>query len=631
MQRRDVRITEAAQKEVDACRQYWDSLGALSAEANAIRSRNKSRVQLLRGASRAHSVPTGTQVSPISRHQELVKDSLAGRLEFLCHQVVHLLGPGRQCRTPVTPHNSARGAPGDANQGTTPSSALRATRSGLTPTSRLTTKPRTNPSRSRSAFSPMQNTYEQYIQTFTNSGPTKGSLRASLPNKGLQMPGGIPAPVAKDGKLMAGRSSGTCVALPALKKGVAWAQPTPEDGPDLDERVEEAQQTSLQRYHDQVASRCAALAESGGLSLGDITEMTSRQLVLSLVGRDKDKDQEEEARASRDSKGALTKDTAQTSSGLGAKLDLHTTILNTRSLSDLIRAANEHTRLQQEDLKVVSSALAGTPTDVMARTLQAGREALKSTRSLKYARNPLQSSQEDSEHDLEDEQACGHHQGAVQGQPGVPEVSMPQQRAASKGATTAMRSPKWDDPLMMEACQLLSPSAAEMQQHPPPPFPAFVDVTHDAAAVLQARLERVWEVLDIPLAHRMDMVIRYTARDKSARFDQLLQRLEEGAVAIMYREELLTFLLDVRDNLLSGTADDITFKEVYQLAAEFIRMSCHVEASANMLEEEFGEKLMLGGQPYPESSSPSIPDLEELLRLAYVQLGPDHSSLGNTD
>jgi hypothetical protein len=56
--------------------------------------------------------------------------------------------------------------------------------------------------------------------------------------------------------------------------------------------------------------------------------------------------------------------------------------------------------------------------------------------------------------------------------------------------------------------QLLPPSAAEVSALPMPSLPQLLDLSHEPVKVLQARLERVWEVLGIPPEQQLDMVLR---------------------------------------------------------------------------------------------------------------------------
>jgi hypothetical protein len=56
--------------------------------------------------------------------------------------------------------------------------------------------------------------------------------------------------------------------------------------------------------------------------------------------------------------------------------------------------------------------------------------------------------------------------------------------------------------------QLQRPSASEVSALPMPSLPQLLDLSHEPVKVLQARLERVWDVLGVPAEQQLDMVLR---------------------------------------------------------------------------------------------------------------------------
>lgn len=56
--------------------------------------------------------------------------------------------------------------------------------------------------------------------------------------------------------------------------------------------------------------------------------------------------------------------------------------------------------------------------------------------------------------------------------------------------------------------QLQPPTQAEVAALPMPSLPQLLDLSHEPVKVLQARLERVWEVLGVPADQQLDMVLR---------------------------------------------------------------------------------------------------------------------------
>lgn len=56
--------------------------------------------------------------------------------------------------------------------------------------------------------------------------------------------------------------------------------------------------------------------------------------------------------------------------------------------------------------------------------------------------------------------------------------------------------------------RLQAPSEQELSALPLPSLPELLDLSHEPAKVLQARLERVWGVLGVPPEQQMEMVLR---------------------------------------------------------------------------------------------------------------------------
>lgn len=64
-------------------------------------------------------------------------------------------------------------------------------------------------------------------------------------------------------------------------------------------------------------------------------------------------------------------------------------------------------------------------------------------------------------------------------------------------------------PMKVPPPQLQAPTRAEVAVLPMPSLPQLLDLSHEPVKVLQARLERVWEVLGVPAETQLDMVLRY--------------------------------------------------------------------------------------------------------------------------
>lgn len=65
-------------------------------------------------------------------------------------------------------------------------------------------------------------------------------------------------------------------------------------------------------------------------------------------------------------------------------------------------------------------------------------------------------------------------------------------------------------------------------------------------ACVQARLERLWNILKMPMVARIDMVIKYTSDPFADRLEQALDAWDSAAAAILHREDLLGRLVAVQ-------------------------------------------------------------------------------------
>lgn len=145
--------------------------------------------------------------------------------------------------------------------------------------------------------------------------------------------------------------------------------------------------------------------------------------------------------------------------------------------------------------------------------------------------------------------------------------------------------------------------AAALEELPPelPPLGVSPDAT--LAEQLQARLERVWQLLRMPMMQKLDMVIKYTSRELSANLESALDHWERGTAAILEREK------SQQDLTAISAAAEISVElsgEAEKAMLALQRATVHVLKAEGALRSTFGDSLSLDGQPYVETHVGSV-------------------------
>jgi len=155
-----------------------------------------------------------------------------------------------------------------------------------------------------------------------------------------------------------------------------------------------------------------------------------------------------------------------------------------------------------------------------------------------------------------------------------------------------------------------------------------------AAAVLQARIERVAAALEMPPAEMAALALRHTARGGGT-LEAALPAWEAAAAAVTHRERLLEALLQAKARVeamagsvaasaaagearaaAAAAADvPVTYEQLEALAFRLLLATHHVEAAAAALAAR-GEALSLGGEAYPGPDPLGIDDLRAFLQRA---------------
>ncbi|KAF6260177.1 hypothetical protein COO60DRAFT_914142 [Scenedesmus sp. NREL 46B-D3] len=167
------------------------------------------------------------------------------------------------------------------------------------------------------------------------------------------------------------------------------------------------------------------------------------------------------------------------------------------------------------------------------------------------------------------------------------------------------------------APRLQAPTADELAAVPLPSLPGLLDVGHEPAKLLQARLARVWAALQVPPAQQMDMVLRYTSRAAACHFEAAVSAWETAAAAVLQREGILSQLVQLRaalqemrqqQQLLPTDVPEthttllllgLNAQQVHQLLWAFLAATEQVTLAAAVLFEATSKQLVVGTAPYP--------------------------------
>ncbi|GFH16770.1 uncharacterized protein HaLaN_13261 [Haematococcus lacustris] len=111
-----------------------------------------------------------------------------------------------------------------------------------------------------------------------------------------------------------------------------------------------------------------------------------------------------------------------------------------------------------------------------------------------------------------------------------------------------------------------------------------------------ARLERVWNLLLMPLTARLDMVLAYTARERANQFETALEAWERAAVAVVAREELLAGLTALQLGVEDGSIAHVSVTAVERQCVALAQVTAYVQRCREAL---VGSELTYEGLPYP--------------------------------
>uniref|UniRef100_A0A7S3VI76 Uncharacterized protein n=2 Tax=Dunaliella tertiolecta TaxID=3047 RepID=A0A7S3VI76_DUNTE len=89
---------------------------------------------------------------------------------------------------------------------------------------------------------------------------------------------------------------------------------------------------------------------------------------------------------------------------------------------------------------------------------------------------------------------------------------------------------------------------------------------------VQARLERVWNLLHLPLPLRLDAVLEYTKHSRLLQFEQALKVWEQATVAVVQREGILDTLLLVQRGVEEGSIGYLTISAIERQCVQLVQV-----------------------------------------------------------
>ncbi|KXZ56540.1 hypothetical protein GPECTOR_1g485 [Gonium pectorale] len=157
----------------------------------------------------------------------------------------------------------------------------------------------------------------------------------------------------------------------------------------------------------------------------------------------------------------------------------------------------------------------------------------------------------------------------------------------------------------MEGIEHSTPDAPPEGLVPLPPLPPG---DMDAGAYVRCRLERLWGVLEMPPALRLDMVLYFTARERALSFGSSLALWEQAAAAVLSREAQVEALVALQREVDAGGAPRLSLGGVAALCGRVLQLTRWVAVLAGRLRADSGWTLTRGSAPYPGEGA----------------IGPDH-------
>ncbi|KAG1674607.1 hypothetical protein FOA52_001856 [Chlamydomonas sp. UWO 241] len=148
---------------------------------------------------------------------------------------------------------------------------------------------------------------------------------------------------------------------------------------------------------------------------------------------------------------------------------------------------------------------------------------------------------------------------------------------------------------------------------------------------LQAQLERIWEMLRLPLIARLDMVLEFTRKERVLQFGPCLEMWERAAGAVVRRERLLSQLSTLQQGLEEGGGlVSVSVRKTQVLCVDIVEATVQVTALARQLATEYSSQLTYDGHDYPGPPDEQLGASHLVKFMAYLAAykGPVHLTRG---
>ncbi|KAK9859819.1 hypothetical protein WJX84_000953 [Apatococcus fuscideae] len=166
------------------------------------------------------------------------------------------------------------------------------------------------------------------------------------------------------------------------------------------------------------------------------------------------------------------------------------------------------------------------------------------------------------------------------------------------------------------------------------PMPALTKLPEPAAimggrtALMQARLQRVWHILELPTRSQLRMAKKWSSPGHPACFVDAISSWEMAVAGLLDRERALGRLLRARQAMnRAGLLQLAVHANALQEAAlEFATSAAQQELSAQLLLEEFGDVITYRGNSYPGDDAVSPDQLDKLVKAAFDKANRQHAA-----
>ncbi|GAX79773.1 hypothetical protein CEUSTIGMA_g7213.t1 [Chlamydomonas eustigma] len=200
-----------------------------------------------------------------------------------------------------------------------------------------------------------------------------------------------------------------------------------------------------------------------------------------------------------------------------------------------------------------------------------------------------------------------------------PMIAVP---APTSAPLTVSKPPALSEQRVKEFISTLKGTHTKYQRQNPqfptlPRLPAAP--SHSLAA--QARLDRIWTMLQVPLVKRLDMVLMYASKDRVLQMERGLDAWEKASAVVLNRENLISQYRDIKQGLEIGTSSAVNVSTLERLCCSILQANIQAEAIAKILKEDCGTTLEYKGSPYPGEIDMGLPQFISMINYMQTYQG----------